>query len=523
MKLFELLQPASPERITGPGLKKNGVLTEPDITSVHYRADRVKPGGLFVAVRGMHSDGHDYIDQALRNGAAAIVTDKDVDKQAIIARVADCREALARISARFYDFPSDKLLLIGVTGTNGKTTTAALIERILLESGIRAGAIGTENYRYDGQVRENNLTTPAAPELQAILADMAAAGITHVVMEVSSHALDQKRVDGCDFDVGVFTNLTQDHLDYHQDMDAYWNCKKLLFTKCLSRGFRKQRGVSVINCVSARGRELFDEQHGNDRISVGLTKDYMIFPEQVHYAADGINGHMVSPGGVFDFTSPLVGSYNFENILCAVGAARALGVPGRDIQAGIRTFAGVAGRLERIDNSRDRSVFVDYAHTPDALKNVLATVREITRGRLICVFGCGGERDRGKRPRMGRIASENADLVVVTSDNPRGEDPAGIIEDILAGMENAGEQVDSPEKLGCRDGRRRFLVEPDRRLAILAAVLASAPADSVVVAGKGSETYQLIKGRKEDFDDRQEARQALRELAGQSPAVMCSV
>ena len=522
MKLFELLQPVAPERVTGAGLKRDGVLTEPDITSIHCRAEKVRPGGLYVAVRGSHFDGHAYIAEALENGAAAIVAEQPYSGEAIVAQVVDSREALALLAAKFHGFPSDRLILIGVTGTNGKTTTAALIERILLESGIRAGVIGTENYRYGGQVYENPLTTPGATELQAILADMAAVGTTHVVMEISSHALDQKRVTGCGFDVGVFTNLTQDHLDYHCDMDTYWDCKKLLFTEHLARGFRKQSGMAVINCTAVRGRELFDELHGNRRISVGKSKEAMIFPEAIWYEPDGIHGRIVSPGGAFDFHSPLVGAYNLENILCAVGACRALRFSDADIQRGIAAFAGAAGRLEKIDNDLARNVFVDYAHTPDALQNVLTTIRRITPGRLICVFGCGGDRDRGKRPQMGRIAVETADRVVVTSDNPRGEDPEQIIADILAGMKDAAEQVQTPAELGRADKGPLFLVEPDRRLGIQAAVQASAAGDSIVVAGKGSETYQLIGDRKEVFDDRLEARNALAALSRPAPSLMCA-
>ena len=512
MRLSRLLQSVCPRRVTGNGLANGGVLSDPEVTSVHCRSKNVRPGGVFVAVRGQHFDGHDYIQEALDRGAVAIVAEKADISNAIVALVDDSRKALALLSSKFYGNPADRLVMIGVTGTNGKTTTVALIETILKTGGVEVGAIGTANYRYRGKVISNPLTTPESIDLQRILADMAAAGVTHVVMEVSSHALDQQRVVGCAYDVAVFTNLTQDHLDYHETMDAYWACKQSLFIDYLGLSLKKEKTAAVINCNDSRGRRLAERLGDKQVICVGEGVNCQVSPKDVRYAPDGISGVIVTPMGELHFTSPLAGHYNFENILCAVGATTALGMDAGIIRSGVASFQGVPGRLEKVSNQLCRYVFVDYAHTPDALANVLSTVRAITSRRLFCVFGCGGDRDRKKRPEMGRIAVALADRVVITSDNPRSEDPRLIINEILTGVGDAALRAADPAEFGRLDDEKRYLVEPDRSRAISAAMLASRPGDALVIAGKGSEPYQILKDRTVDFDDRVEAREALRQL-----------
>ena len=510
MRLSRLLQSVCPRRITGNGLANGGVLADPEVTSVHCRSKNVRPGGVFVAVRGQHFDGHDYIQEALDRGAVAIVAEKTDIGKTIVALVDDSRKALALLSSTFYGNPADKLVMIGVTGTNGKTTTVALIETILNTGGVEAGAIGTANYRYRGKVFSNPLTTPESIDLQRILADMVASGVTHAVMEVSSHALDQQRIVGCAYDVAVFTNLTQDHLDYHKTMDAYWASKQLLFTDYLGLSLKKEKTAAVINCNDTRGRQLAERLRDKHVIRVGETADCMVSAKNIRFTPDGISGAVATPAGELPFTSPLAGHYNFENILCAVGVAVALGIKNEITRSGIASFQGVPGRLEKIPNPLSRYVFVDYAHTPDALANVLSTVRSITSRRLFCVFGCGGDRDRKKRPEMGRIAVALSDRVVITSDNPRTEDPRLIINEILTGVRGTAFPATDLADFARPDDKKRYLVEPDRSRGIAAAMLASRRGDAVVIAGKGSEPYQILKDRTVDFDDRAEARKALK-------------
>ncbi|MDY6832767.1 MAG: UDP-N-acetylmuramoyl-L-alanyl-D-glutamate--2,6-diaminopimelate ligase, partial [Thermodesulfobacteriota bacterium] len=403
------------------------------------------------------------------------------------------------------------LPLVPVTpiSTNGKTTTAALVEHMLVKAGKQVGVIGTGNFRYVGRRFKSPLTTPESADLQQILRDMATAGVTHVVMEVSSHALAHQRVAGCAFDVAIFTNLTQDHLDFHGDMETYWECKKRLFTGTRSVGAREKKMVSVINCNDARGKGLFDTLPLSGRMSAGFSEACDIYSKAVTSSPNGLAGTIVTPAGPVPFCSPLAGTYNLENILCAAGAGVALGVEGAAIQEGIKTFAGVPGRLEKVADRMGRFVFVDYAHTPDALENVLSALRKISVGRLFCVFGCGGDRDRAKRPKMGRIAATIADRVVVTSDNPRSEDPEAILADIVKGMAGLAERVTDVTGLAGESSNGRYLVEPDRRRAIRAAVTTAAAGDTILIAGKGEENYQIFRDGTIDFDDRQEAAAAL--------------
>ena len=486
-----------------------------EVFSIHYRAQDVKQGGMFAAIQGQVTDGHDYIDVALANGAAVITTQKPVDRDSIIIEVEDTRKALSAMSAAFYGNPSEDLFLIGITGTNGKTTTAYLIESILLKAGFRVGVTGTVNYRYSGKIFNSPVTTPESLDLHRILAEMLNQGITHVVMEVSSHAIDQHRIANCWFDVGVFTNLTQDHLEYHGDMDSYWSCKKRLFTENLMSGPKKGRSLAVINCDDTRGKELAQSlMHKRSQLQIHQVSDKVIQPKMVRLDAGGIEGRLSTIKGDFDFKSSLVGKHNLKNIISATGVGISLNLPLDVIKRGIEDLTRIPGRLEAIPNTAGRFVYVDYAHTPDALENVLSSLRSMAQGRIICVFGCGGDRDKGKRHQMGEIAGRLSDIAVVTSDNPRTEAPMDIIAQVLDGIRKTSileyDSADIDSLLNQDKGKKGYVVEPDRKKGIELAVTISRADDIVLIAGKGHETYQIIGNKIVSFDDRKEAETALR-------------
>ncbi len=532
MKLSTILKAVKSNsiyRIGEAAKKKDGFKPnsndDPDINSVHYRAQDVKPGGLFVAIPGLLADGHDFIDQARMRGALAIVSQKQVQPDhsvthntrqiknvPTIIEVDNSRKALAEISATFFGNPSQKLNIIGITGTNGKTTTAYLIESMLFTAGLKTGVIGTINYRYMGKVFENPVTTPESLDLQKIMAEMLKEGVTHVVLEVSSHAIDLFRVDNCLIDTGVFTNLTQDHLDYHGDMNSYWLCKKRMFTEYLPSGPKKDRAVAVINRDNQKGRELFNILPVRG-ISTGHSEDNIIWPKIIKHDLSGIAGNISTPNGSFDFKSPLVGKHNIENILSATGVAIALDLSVDDIKAGIENVFFIPGRLERITGNNGRFVYVDYAHTP-ALGNVLTSLKAVSDKKIICVFGCGGDRDREKRPLMGEIAGRLCDLAIVTSDNPRTEDPEKIIDQILPGLKKTCDHEYSLSSLKTsfdKTGfdKKGYVIEPDRKNAIKLGIAVSRQGDTVLIAGKGHETYQILGKKTIAFDDRKEAKQAL--------------
>ena len=536
MKLSTLLKAIDPISVspfgaerTEQSAKRNAKenhanLPDREISSIHYRAQEVLPSGMFVAIEGQTADGHDYIDQALENGAVAIVVRKKPgqpvksgvvtgteDKYPVIIQVPDSRMALADLAACFYHNPSEHMYLIGITGTNGKTTVAYLIESILLKAGFNVGVIGTINYRYANKEFPNPMTTPESLDLQRILSEMLQAGVSHVVMEASSHAMDLYRIKGCRFDVAVFTNLSQDHLDYHGDMQSYWSSKKRLFTEYLINGSQNDNAVAVINCDDARGKELAGILSVKV-IKTGSAPECEIKAETSRYGLVGTNGRVSIPRGSFDFKTPLVGIHNLENILNACGAAAALSIAPHTMKAGIEALTAIPGRLESIENSSGRFVYVDYAHTPDALENAVSALKAIAPARIICVFGCGGDRDKEKRPMMGEIVARLCDLSVVTSDNPRSEDPLTIIDQILPGIEQANGYRYSAEVLKTGFDKKGYTVEPDRRQAIEFAIRLSRPNDAVLIAGKGHETYQIIGEKTIDFDDREEARKALTKL-----------
>jgi murE/murF fusion protein len=477
---------------------------DPDITSVHYRAQDVGQGGLFVAIAGHTADGHDYADEAIERGAAAIVTQKPMKKNAVIIETGNTRKALGSIAAKYYGNPSEKLVLIGVTGTNGKTTITYLIESILAAAGYKTGVIGTINYRYSGKIFQNPVTTPESLDLQRIFNEMLTDGVSHAVMEVSSHAIDLFRIESCFFDAAIFTNLTQDHLDYHKDMESYWNCKKKLFTELVFSGPKKDKAFAVINCDDKKGKELaavIDKKC----ITTGSCPECSVFCKDFVLGPAGIKALVSTPRGDFKIESDLVGKHNIENILSAAGTAYGLDIPLEIIKTGIEAVSTIPGRLERIKNDSGISVYVDYAHTPDALKNVISSLKPVTKGRLIVVFGCGGDRDRTKRPLMGEIAATLSDLAVITSDNPRNEDPAEIIKEISSGIGPHKTHRYQAEELTVFFSKQGFTVEPDRRKAIRLALRVARKNDTVLIAGKGHETYQIIGKKTIRFDDREEA------------------
>jgi UDP-N-acetylmuramyl-tripeptide synthetase len=479
---------------------------------------------MFVAIEGQTADGHSFIHQALQNGAVAIVTQKEppqpylkeclaqaVQSQPIIIRVADTRMAMADLAARFFGEPSENLTLIGITGTNGKTTVAYLIESILLQAGLKTGVIGTINYRYAGKTFSNPMTTPESLDLQRILAQMIDEGVTHVVMEASSHAMDLYRIRNCWFDVAVFTNLSQDHLDFHGDMQSYWSSKRRLFTEYLAQGPKRERAVAVINYDDPRGMELADSLP-LPVITTGSSSGCRIKAENFQCKLIGTAGKVATPEGSFDFKTPLVGVHNVENILSAAGVGAALNIAPSTLKAGIATLSTIPGRLESIANNTGRFVYVDYAHTPDALDNAVSAIKKIAPARIICVFGCGGDRDKKKRPLMGEIATRLCDLSVVTSDNPRSEDPLAIIEQILPGARQANGVEYSGRDLEEGFEEKGFVIEPDRRRAIELGIKASRRDDAVLIAGKGHETYQILGNATIDFDDRKEAGKILKNM-----------
>lgn len=503
MKLSSLIDLLAVDAITGSRPE-----ADPEVTAICYDSRKVVPGAVFVAIEGFAADGHRFIADAVNNGAVAVVCRKPVTVDAVVIRVADPRAALAGMACRFYGHPADGMILVGVTGTSGKTTVTFLLERIMEKAGHRPGVVGTINCRFAGNIIANPVTTPESLELQGMFRQMANSGVTHAVMEVSSHALDLHRVDGCRFDVALFTNLSHDHLDHHGTMDSYWSSKKKLFSEYLKPADRCHPVRAVVNTDDPRGRSLAGLL-GSASLRTAAGGDGDIVPLGVVRDLAGIRGVIATPGGKISFDSPLVGHFNLENILSAAGAALALKIPPAAIAAGIDATSCVPGRLERIVEGGDRFIFVDYSHKPDALENAISALRNLTNGRLITVFGCGGDRDRTKRPVMGEIAARLSDFTVVTSDNPRSEDPMTIIDQVEAGVRKVCTRRLAPGALNTGWQEKGYAVEPDRRKAIAAAIGVARANDAVLIAGKGHETYQILAGETIHFDDREVARQVL--------------
>jgi UDP-N-acetylmuramoyl-L-alanyl-D-glutamate--2,6-diaminopimelate ligase len=470
----------------------------PQITGVEYDSRRVKPGSLFLAMRGESSDGNGHIEQAVAAGAVAIVTDSDrVPENVAWARVPHGRRALAGLSANFYGRPAGRLAITGITGTNGKSTTAFLVESILCADGRKSALVGTIEYHVAGKVLPAPHTTPEPLELQRLFRDAVDAGSAEAVMEVSSHALVQQRTFGIPFDVAVFTNLTRDHLDYHNTMDDYFSAKRILFSSC---GAKEPR-VAVLNADNEYGLQLmnFSKGRSSQVITYGISKaDFSA--TQIEITPRGTRFHMVTPKEEIPVTSPLIGRVNVYNILAASAAAYARGCSSEAIKTGIRSLSRVPGRFEKVDCGQPFTVVVDYAHTDDALRNLTSLAREFVTasgGRVITIFGCGGDRDRAKRPLMGDAAGKGSDLVVLTSDNPRSEDPLAIINDAVVGLQRSG---------------AKYKTEPDRRAAICLALGDAGAGDIVLIAGKGHERVQIVGSSIIPFDDKQVAAEALRDL-----------
>ncbi|MBF0520338.1 MAG: UDP-N-acetylmuramoyl-L-alanyl-D-glutamate--2,6-diaminopimelate ligase [Nitrospirae bacterium] len=461
---------------------------------VTYDSRKVQPGNMFFAIKGEHSDGHNYIADAVKNGASSVIYEDDISiepysgKDVLFVRVEDVRLALGYISANHYGDPSTHLNLTGITGTNGKTSTSYILKSILEANAKDVGLIGTVAYMIKDKVHTAGHTTPESPEFQMYLSEMYKAGCTHVVTEVSSHALSQRRVDGVEFDTAVFTNLTRDHLDYHKDMNDYYNAKMRLFTELV-----KPTGTAIINTDDPYGRRLFT-QHSGQMITYGLNADADVRATDINLSMSGLEFTVSSDGKYYKTASNLRGLINVYNILAAFSTALSLGIPFNDILAGIYNLKIVTGRFEPIDEGQDFNVIIDYAHTDDALKNLLENVRKIVPGKIITVFGCGGNRDKGKRPIMGAVATSLSDFAIITSDNPRYEEPLDIIKQI---EEGAGEG---------------YSVEPDRAKAIRDAIYMAGAGDAVVIAGKGHEPYQEIKGVQHPFSDKETASKILKKL-----------
>jgi UDP-N-acetylmuramoyl-L-alanyl-D-glutamate--2,6-diaminopimelate ligase len=488
---------------------------EVEVKGLAYHSAEVQEGFLFAAIRGMRDDGTRYVEDALTRGARVLLLGGPLEVRGPVQVVVpDVREALARLASAFYGNPSSSLTLIGITGTNGKTTTSYLLESILEEDGKKVGVIGTVNYRFQGRVFPAPTTTPESLDLQKNLQTMREAGVTHAVLEVSSHALDLQRVRGCDFDVALFTNLTRDHLDYHRSMDEYFRAKQLLFTQCLQES-KKERRFAVVNADDPRAEELVRMTCGT-AFRYGLERKGELWARSYEEGPEGLKFQLVTPRGDLAGESSLIGLHNLYNLLAAVSAAEVLKVSHRAILAGIAGLTRVPGRLERIPGGDGVRVFVDYAHTPDALERALEALQKARGGRLIVVFGCGGDRDRGKRPEMGKAASAGSDLAVITSDNPRTEDPLRIVEEIEKGVSPQGRKKYKVPPLSSGWEEPGYLVIPDRREAIRAAIGAARAGDVVLIAGKGHEDYQIMGKEKVHFDDREEAAEALAWIGGKA-------
>jgi UDP-N-acetylmuramoyl-L-alanyl-D-glutamate--2,6-diaminopimelate ligase len=503
MRLSELLATLPPALAptVAPG-------ADPLVRGVSYDSRAVAPGDLFVALRGANADGHRFLGQAAKLGAAALLVEEPPAEPGLppFAVVPDTRRALAPMATHFFGRPADELTLVGVTGTNGKTSTTFLVESILGAAGRRCGVIGTVEVRYAGERERAVNTTPESLDLQRLLRAMRNRGVEAVAMEVSSHGLALGRVEGCRFAVGALTNLTQDHLDFHGSMEAYRDAKALLFSHYLAPG-----GAAVVNLDDPSAEGFLAAARGAGARCVRVTRhaereaEVRVLGAEV--TLEGTRARLALPGGPLDVALPLLGDFNLENLIVAVGCAVALGVAPEAIARGAAACPQVPGRMQRVGAgvAGAPTVIVDYAHTPDAVDKLLRTVRPLARGRLIAVFGCGGDRDRTKRPLMAQAVAAHCDRAIATSDNPRTEDPRRILAEVEAGL-GALARV-APEALDASPKSYASLV--DRREAIALAIAIAHPEDAVVIAGKGHEDYQIVGREKLPFDDREEAARAL--------------
>ncbi len=487
--VLETLRPVATDLSAAAGLAEDAV-----VSSVTYDSRRAVPGSVFVALHGLKADGAAFVPQAVARGATLVVaeTPGSAGGAARWVVVSDARLALALLADAFYEHPSRRLPVVGVTGTNGKTTTAYLLASMLDAAGRKAGLLGTVAYRLGDEEREASRTTPEAPDVQQLLDQMIKQGCRSAVMEVSSHALALKRVDGMRFAAGIFTNLTRDHLDFHEDMETYFQAKRRLFEMLPADA------PGVINLDDPRGASLVEVAGTPVTFAINQAAD--VTPGPLEMTLGGLVFDVRTPGGSIAVQSPLVGRPNAYNILAAAATAMALNVPFAAVASGIRDLPGVPGRFEVVSSREDEvTVVVDYAHTDDALRNLLETARPLAPKRLVTVFGCGGDRDRTKRPLMGMVAARLSDVVVITADNPRSEEPLRIIDEIMRGIPAGSQSARAPKV--------RTIV--DRREAIERAVELAEPGDVVLIAGKGHEKYQQIGDRVLPFDDGAMAREAL--------------
>ncbi|HYF95040.1 MAG TPA: UDP-N-acetylmuramoyl-L-alanyl-D-glutamate--2,6-diaminopimelate ligase [Symbiobacteriaceae bacterium] len=475
---------------------------ETEVNRVVYDSRQAQPGALFVAVPGFKADGHAFVADAVRRGASAVVVEQEMEvpEGVPVLQVGSSRKALAAISARLNRWPSRKLQVIGVTGTNGKTTTTHLIRAILMEAGHKVGLIGTVHNFIGQQELPASLTTPQASDLQELMRRMVEAGCTHVVMEVSSEGLDMHRVDDVEFDIGVFTNLTQDHLNYHGTLENYREAKMRLFHMLGEAGVKPNK-AAVLNMDDAAAG-FFRDACTVPVTEYGLDPRADVRASRIDSGSRGSSVLMHTPLGDMDLTLRLAGRFNVYNAMAAAAACMAEGVGLPVIRRALEAAVGVSGRMEAVDAGQPFGVFVDYAHSPDGLENVLRTAQDFARGRVIAVFGCGGDRDRTKRPQMGRIAAERSEYVIITSDNPRSEDPEAIVRDIEKGVN----EVKPPGQF--------YEIVVDRASAIARAISIAAADDVIIIAGKGHETYQIFRDRTIDFDDRVVARRCIEARMG---------
>lgn len=470
-----------------------------EFTGIEADSRKVVPGSLFICVRGLATDGHQHAEKAVQAGACALVVEEWLPIPVPMLLVKDSRHAMAVIANHFYGYPSRDMKVIGLTGTNGKTTSTFIIDKILSDSGCRTGLMGTVQMKIGSETFPASNTTQESLELQRNFSRMRDAGTDCCIMEVSSHALDLGRVKETRFRTALFTNLTQDHLDYHKTMEEYRAAKGLLFARLGNGGVRNpdERSYAVLNADDPASA-YYAKQTAVEVITYGIEHPADVRAEDVRITAKGTAFTLCTYSGSIPVLVKLVGKFNVYNTLGAVAVCLLEGVSLEQIKQSLESMTPVEGRMESVDEGQDFLVLVDYAHTPDALENVLTAVKEVSEGRVITVFGCGGDRDRTKRPKMGRIAASFSDYVIVTSDNPRTEEPEAILQDIEPGVLEAGIGAD------------RYRMVMDRRSAIQMAIEMASPKDVVLIAGKGHETYQLIKGATYHFDDREEARNALR-------------
>ncbi len=494
-KLSELLKYLHVFRIEGQN--------DPIVKGLAYHSGRIQPGFVFFCLQGSKADGHDYIAQAVAAGAVAVILEKDCEvRGAAKVLVPDVRVAMAAISQLFYDSPATNLRLIGVTGTNGKTTSTHLIEAIMSAQNYRTGLLGTIKYKVGQETFPVLATTPEAPDLQQALHLMVERGVRYAIMEVSSHALELNRVSGCDFDYAVLTNMTNDHLDFHQTYTRYLAAKGKLFSQ-MGGSFLKnsQPRYAVLNRDDTY-YDYFLKQSTVQSVSYGLKNSAEIRAQKVELKDSGVKYKLLSPWGEADFMLQLTGYFNIYNALAATSVALLEGIELPEIKSALEKVKGVPGRFERVDLGQDFVVIIDYAHTPDGLDNVLQTAREFCRGKIITIFGCGGERDRTKRPVMGQIAGKYSDYCILTSDNPRREDPWQIIYEVEAGLQEV------------KTSGNGYTIQSDRYEAIKLGIELARPGDMVIIAGKGHENYQIFSDHTIPFSDREVSAEIIAQRLG---------